>query len=80
MHRIAERARAFAKPVLLVQGDSHQYLVDNPIASGDPIHGVVEPVPNLTRIVVPGATAGEWLRLKVDPKNPEVFSWEVVAV
>ncbi len=80
VRRIAERSRAFAKPVLLVQGDSHQYLVDQPIATGDPIHGVIEPVPNLTRIVVPGATAAEWLRLNIDPKNPEVFSWDVVGV
>lgn len=80
VHRIAERARAFAKPVLLLQGDSHAHLVDQPLATGDPIHGVGEPVPNLTRIVVPGATASEWLRLNIDPMNPQVFSWEVVGV
>ncbi len=80
VHRIAERARKFGKPVLLLQGDSHQYLVDQPMAGGDPIHGVTEPVPNLTRIVVPGATATEWLRLNIDPQNPQVFSWDVIGV
>lgn len=33
---------------------------------------------NLTRIVVEGATVGEWLRLTVDPRTPEIFSWERV--
>lgn len=80
VHRIAERALSFAKPVLLLQGDSHQYLADRPLATGDPIHGVSEPVPNLTRIVVPGATASEWLRLIINPTNPQVFSWEVIEV
>jgi hypothetical protein len=33
---------------------------------------------NLTRIVVEGGTVGEWLRLTVDPRTPEIFSWERV--
>jgi hypothetical protein len=78
--RLADRARAFAKPVLVLQGDSHGYLVDNPYAAGDPVHGIAEPVPNVTRIVAPGATATQWLRLQVDPATADVFSWEIVDV
>ena len=64
--RIADRAAAFDRPVLLVQGDSHRYLVDQPF----------EEAPNLTRLVVEGETVDEWLRLTVDPKTDAVFSWE----
>jgi hypothetical protein len=67
---IAARAARFAKPVLLLQGDSHQFKVDRP--AGQPA--------NLTRIVVQGSTSvpHEWLRLHVDPSRPGVFSCENV--
>jgi hypothetical protein len=42
------------------------------------IHGVDFPVPNLTRLVVEGATTSEYLRLTLDPKASEPFSWERV--
>ena len=51
---LADLARAFAKPVLVVQGDTHVYKTDMPLAAGDPIHGVTQPVPNLTRARRPG--------------------------
>jgi len=37
---------------------------------------VTTAAPNLTRIVVEGETASEWLRLTVDPRSPQVFSWQ----
>ena len=68
--RIEACAAAFARPVLLLQGDSHSYLVDTPLGGA----------PNVTRIVVQGAeTASEWLRLTVDPRATSVFTWERVA-
>ena len=73
---LAERARAFEKPVLLVQGDSHRYLVDLPFATANVPYQIDEPVPNLTRIVVEGETVGEWLKLVVEPNSPSPFSWE----
>jgi len=68
--RIAARAAAFRKPVLLLQGDSHNFLVDTP--AGMPA--------NLTRLVVQGSTSlpHEWLRLRVDPKAKGVFGCETV--
>lgn len=74
--RIAERALAFGKPVLVVQGDSHVYRVDQPLSSGDPAHDISLSVPNLTRLVVQGETTSEWLKLTVDPKAPALFSWQ----
>jgi hypothetical protein len=68
--RIAERTAAFDGQVLLLQGDSHTYLVDNPLGLG-----------NFTRIVVHGETLPfEYLRLTIDPRDPELFSWERVQV
>jgi hypothetical protein len=77
---LAERARAFARPVLLVQGDSHRYLVDLPFATANAEYEVEEPVPNLTRIVVEGETVGEWLKLSIDANSAAPFSWEPMLI
>ena len=67
---IADRSARFGRPVLLLQGDSHEFLVDTP--AGMPA--------NLVRVVVQGSTSvpHEWLRLEVDPASPGVFSCENV--
>ena len=76
---LATRAAAFAKPVLLLEGDSHVYLVDRPRATGSARHGVTTAAPNLTRLVVDGETAvDEYLRLHIDPQAPQLFTWERV--
>ena len=68
--RIAERTAAFDGEVLLMQGDSHEYLVDNPLG-----------LDNLTRVVVHGATLPfEYLRLTINPVRDEIFTWERVPV
>ncbi|WP_113702135.1 metallophosphoesterase, partial [Nonomuraea lactucae] len=64
--RLAERARAYGKPVLLVHGDEHLYEQEPGYAG----------VPNLTRLETFGDTATRWLRVTVDPASPGVFSWE----
>ncbi len=66
LERIQTRAAAFRKPVLLLQGDTHVFTVDKPLAGA----------PNVTRIVVQGETASEWLELTLDPNSPGVFSWQ----
>jgi hypothetical protein len=75
---LAAHARTFARPVLLLQGDTHVYLSDKPLSNGHPGYGVTEPVPNLTRVVVQGETTREYLRLKIDPSTDGVFSWDRV--
>ena len=77
---LAARARDFERPVLLVQGDSHRYLADLPFARPNADYEIELPVPNLTRIVVEGETAGEWLKLTIDPTRTEPFSWEPVVL
>jgi glycerophosphoryl diester phosphodiesterase len=68
--RLEQRARQFRRPVLLLQGDTHVYKTDRPL----------DGAPNLTRVVVQGETASEWLRLTVDPRSRAVFSWKRVHV
>ena len=80
---LADLAAFFERPVLLINGDSHLFEADQPLA--DPasvtgrIHGA-RAAPNLTRITVQGSTnhPSEWLRLTIDPHTPGVFSWENV--
>jgi hypothetical protein len=64
--RLAERAASFDGEVLLLQGDSHVFTVDQPL-----------PLDNLTRIIVHGETLPfEYLRLTIDPQADELFTWE----
>ena len=64
--RIAARAAAYQRPVLLVHGDEHVYEVEPDYAG----------VPNLTRLETFGDTASQWLRVTVDPRTDQVFSWQ----
>jgi hypothetical protein len=86
---IAEHTRSFGKPVLLLNGDSHVYLSDNPLSASEALNAMHPGynVANFHRIVVHGSTFPlEWLRLTVDPRataanGPNAFgpfSWERV--
>ena len=82
--RIAKLSKSFAKPVLLLNGDSHVFESDNPLSSSSPvysIHPVGYNVPNFHRITVHGKTLPlEWLKLTMDPSAPGVFSWQEMPV
>jgi hypothetical protein len=80
VQELAARALKFGKPVLLVNGDSHVFGVDTPLADPSSATGKVHntpAVPNLTRITVQGSTTApaEWLRLTIDTEAAQVFSW-----
>jgi hypothetical protein len=78
---LASRSRAWERPVILFNGDSHVFEVDNPL--GDPstaqneVYGLTTPVDNLERITVNGSTTPchEWLKLTIDPRSDAIFSW-----
>jgi hypothetical protein len=86
---IGDAAIEFDQPVLMVVGDSHEFKLDNPYdgsAAYQAQHPGFTPVaPNITRIIVEGATTVpdtfEYLRLTIDPgkKASQLFSWERVA-
>jgi hypothetical protein len=85
VQELASDARAFGRPVLLLNGDSHAFVDDRPLA--DPsrpqnksIYGIAQDVPNLRRITVNGSTTPchEWLKLTIDPHTSGVFSYQRV--
>ncbi len=83
VQELAKLSLRFGRPVLLINGDSHLFEVDHPLADPTTAAGKIHnapAVPNLTRITVQGSTnePSEWLRLTIDPRSPNVFSWENV--
>ena len=81
---LADETNAFGGPVLLLNGDSHLYEEDHPLADPTSTAGAIhhtQAVPNLTRITVQGSTnaPAEWLRLTIDTRKPQPFSWSNVA-
>jgi len=81
---LAKLTQEFHRPVLLLNGDTHLYLTDKPLADPSSATGVIHhtaAVPNLTRIVVQGSTnsPAEWLKLTIDPRKPDPFKWTNVA-
>lgn len=82
VQRIGRRATAFGGPVLLVQGDSHGYLVDRPYTDATlmAVHGVTMRAPNVTRVVVPGSTTSTWLKVGIDTSRPHPWTFQQVTV
>jgi hypothetical protein len=82
--RLADLALRFGRPVLLLNGDSHVFGSDKPLAVPSSATGVIHAtpaVPNLTRITVQGSTTApaEWLRLSIDSSGKNAaFSWKNV--
>ncbi|MDB5968841.1 MAG: putative transrane protein [Hydrocarboniphaga sp.] len=80
VQELADLSVSFGRPVLLLNGDTHVYEEDQPLADPTSTTGMIhdtQPVPNLTRITVQGSTTApsEWLRLTIDPRSADVFSW-----
>jgi hypothetical protein len=72
VQQIGNLARAFGKPVLLLEGDSHVFRIDHPYSASSPLlamHPATPVAENVTRVVVEGSAAGrtEYVRLTVNP-------------
>jgi hypothetical protein len=83
VRELADLSIHFYRPVLLLNGDSHLFFADRPLADSSSTTGLVHhtlSVPNLRRITVQGSTnaPAEWLRLTIDPRTRDVFSWRNV--
>ena len=62
---------AFAKPVVLVHGDSHYYRIDQPLLgkhSGRRLE-------NFTRVETFGNPDNHWIRVSVNPRDPNFFTY-----
>jgi hypothetical protein len=74
--KLVEHVRAFKKPVVMANGDTHYFRIDKPLLdSGD------DPLQTFTRVEGFGTPHGHWVRVRVEPDRPEVFSFrqELVA-
>jgi hypothetical protein len=60
---------AFGKPVVLVHGDSHYFRIDKPLTRGG------RRLENFTRVETFGNPDVHWLRVTVDPNDPNVFTF-----
>jgi hypothetical protein len=69
---LEEETGAFAKPVLVVQGDDHIYLVDHPLVR----RATGRRLDNLTRLQVPGSPLVGWVRVVVTPGATPPFTFE----
>ncbi|MGI9450279.1 MAG: hypothetical protein ACR2QH_06550 [Geminicoccaceae bacterium] len=70
-----EAADDFGRPVLLIHGDSHTFLIDHPFidesADGSPL---------ITRLQVYGDEQVQAVRITVDPSDPAVFGFMPIIV
>lgn len=68
--RLIEQVRAFDGPVVLANGDTHSFRVDKPLHDGN-----LETLETFTRVEGFGSPYGHWVRVRVEPDRPEVFSF-----
>ena len=78
---IVDESSTFDGEVYLIDGDSHRYHVDQPVAAGSPwldYYGIVSAADNLTRITVDGEQQNvDFLKVTVNrPGAERVLSWE----
>ncbi len=80
---LANASVDFGNPVLLLNGDSHLYGKDQPLADPNSASGKIhntQAVTNLIRVIVQGSTnaPAEWVRLTVKPRSKDLFTVENV--
>ena len=71
LRQMEDSARRLRRPVLLVHGDSHIYRADTPF-----VDSFGQPLANLKRLETYGSPFVGWVKVSVDPANPELFSFE----
>ena len=69
-------AREFDKPVALVHGDTHYFRIDKPFEEP----GTYRVYGRITRAETFGDPNTHWLRMRVDPRDPDVFSFFPVLI
>lgn len=72
MEALESEVERYGKPVLVVHGDTHDYIVDHPLAR----RTTGRRLENLTRLQVPGSPAVGWVRVVVTPDAASPFSFE----
>lgn len=70
--RLTYHASSFAKPVLLIHGDGHEYRVDNPLTRS----GTSEVLVNFSRLETFGSPDVGWVRVVLDSVAGRVVAFE----
>ena len=70
--QLAEEARAFGKPVVIVHGDTHSYQLNRPLRDE-----TGTPVANVLRLETPGSPFLGWVRATIDAADPQVFQFSL---
>jgi hypothetical protein len=68
---LEEQTVAFGKPVVLVHGDSHYFRIDKPLVGSR----TGRRLENFTRVETFGNPDVHWLRVSVDERDPNVFTF-----
>lgn len=74
MNHVIQETEQFPGQVLLVHGDTHFFKLDKPLYSPTRL------LPNFTRLETFGSPLIHWVRITVEPDNPNVFSVQPVIV
>ena len=68
---LEEEAARFGRPVLIVHGDHHIYVVDHPVSAS-----TGQRLDHVTRLQVPGSPLVGWVRVGVSIKSTPAFTFE----
>ena len=68
--KISTLAQEFKKPVLLIQGDSHEYVIDRPLKKLNS-----QAPNNVLRLIVPGASLTEAVEVRINSGKKEVVDF-----
>jgi len=71
---LTEETNAFSGQVVMIHGDTHFYKVDKPLISQANL------VKNFSRVETFGSPNLHWIKVSVNSKNPNVFSFEPMIV
>ena len=74
LRAIERGAKSFAKPLLVVQGDEHEFEVQGLVGTD------YKRIPNAWRLQVMGDTYAHAVKVTVDPSSPGVFSYTPLIV
>jgi len=74
LHALSKGAQDFKKPILLIHGDSHRLIIDQPLKTTDQKQ-VLE---NVLRLEVMGAEQVQAVKIEVNPKSEQPFGFTPV--
>lgn len=74
LHILSKNAQEFKKPILLIHGDSHRLIIDQPLKTLDQKY-VLE---NVLRLEVMGAEQVQAVKIGVSPKAEQPFSFNPI--